>query len=89
MATDANVGAELRDLTDGVMERPRRGHKCCGGDDALLRCLDNSAVNTSGHAKVVGIDDQSAHNFSVASKKKGLSGPSMLSTLLNYLGAAG
>jgi hypothetical protein len=62
---------EMAGAIDGILERSPRCHERGGGDDSLFASLGNRAVDPRGHSEVVSIDDEPAHRFSVASKKKG------------------
>src|SRR5271163_1065851 len=51
---------------DGVFERAPVGHQRGGGHDSASMGLDDGAIDARGEAKVIGIDDQTAHGVSLA-----------------------
>ena len=80
------VGLETVYDSDRIVERFRRCHERSGSNDSLLSTFYDGTIDARCHSKVVGIDDESAHDFSVASNKKGpVDGPARLKTVQSTL----
>ena len=56
--------------TYGFLERSTVGHQRGGSHDSMRVRFDDGAIDTRGEAKVICIDDQSAHRVSLAGKIK-------------------
>jgi hypothetical protein len=65
------AGLEIIYSTGSIIECSGGRHNCGGRYDSLLATFDNGTIDARGHSEIVGIDDESAHGFSVASKKMG------------------
>ena len=52
--------------THGVFKGAPIGHQRGGGDDAASMSLDDGAIDAGSEAKIIGIDDQTAHRVSLA-----------------------
>ena len=71
MAADADAGAKL-DRVETASSKA--GAVAISVVEVMIpwrRSLNDGAVDAAGHAEIVGVDDEPAHGFSVASNKTG------------------
>ena len=74
MASYAELGLanlEIVHATDRIVEGSRGRHERGGSEDSVLTTPHDGPIDARGHPEIVGIDDESTHGFSVASKKTG------------------
>src|SRR5580704_9052393 len=57
---------DARSGTHGVVKGAPVGHQRGGGHDSARVSLDDGAIDSPSEAKVIGVDDQTAHRVSLA-----------------------